>query len=79
MTRACKKRLSAHGFFSRGLHFIQDKKPASRADRGLILVNEPLSRLCLSRFDVSAMDFKQCPIEIHERAGPRIEGADAAL
>jgi hypothetical protein len=88
MTCACEKSFSAHRFFPGGLHFIEDQKPTSGADRRLILVNEALSGLYLphprplsrwERGDVRAMDFEGRPFEIHERAGPWIEGPHPAF
>src|SRR6185436_20721473 len=79
--RACQKRLPTHRLLPCGLHFIQDEKPASRANRGLTVINKLLSCLCLSsvHYCMGTMDFEQRSIEIHERAGPRMEGAHVSL
>jgi hypothetical protein len=37
-----QKRIAAHGLFPSRLRFIQDKKSASRADRGPASINQPL-------------------------------------
>src|SRR5689334_217345 len=74
-----QKGFSTHGFFSRGLHLIQDEKSIRGTNRGLILTNNPLSYCGLPRLHMPAMDFEQCSIESHEGAGPWVEGADATL
>src|SRR5688572_21108334 len=79
VTRAREKRSSAHGFFPGRLHLVENEQAKPCADRGLALVNQPLSRLRRFPFDMGAMNLEKGPIEIHESAGPRIEGTDASL
>lgn len=82
MTRARKKGFSAHGFFPSRLNFIQDENPASRADGGLIRLRQLLPRFVGQIDNLSharAMDFESRPIELHERAGPRVQRADLSF